>query len=219
MNTILFMLFCCAVLFCLTISSSAIAISSSGSPLERTSLRQSKQCPVNICFVLDGSGSISRRDFREQIYFSLDIVDVTALQKPIRYAATQYGSDNTPISGFSMDYEKFALIMDATKRAGGGSAVSDGIEFCRQQFRNYKDEINMILLFTDGRYNLGVDPLKFIDLVKKEYKNLNVYPVEVGFASKPFFSSFPSTSVYEVGDFIDILLLEEEIISLREKCV
>lgn len=75
----------------------------------------------------------------------------------------------------------------------------------------------MIILFTDRRHSSGVDPLKSIDMVKNAFKHLIIHPVKVGFVSETFFSNFPSSYVYEVTNFLDVLSFEEEIDSIREK--
>lgn len=213
MDSVLLKTFLIALFFCFAVSNSSKLSSSSGTFLRSTTVRQSKQCPVNICFVFDGSGSRSSSDFTDQHIFAGDLISLISAIGPIRWAATQYGSKNFPISAFTTSTYQFTNELYETERAGGLSAVSDGIAYCEQQFRDFKHDINVMFLFTDGRYNLGVDPFKYIDLVKKEFKHLKVLPVTFGFASFSSFSGFPS--VYEVDDFNSVLDADLEIESYQ----
>lgn len=217
MDAVLLKMLLLAFFFCLAASNSAKVTPSSGSSVKSRTLRQSKKCdtPLNVCFVLDGSGSISADIFRSQYQFAGDIITLLRDVNSPRWAATQYGSNNYPITGFTTDNDKIINRIIATQQAGGVSAVSDGIGYCEQLLRKYKADINVIFLFTDGRYNLGVDPWKYIDLVKNEYMHLKVFPVKVGFVSDSLFSVFPSTDVFEADDFLSAVDAELKIKSYR----
>lgn len=206
-------IFLISLFFCSAISNAAKISSPSRSNVKARTIRQSKKCAVNICFVLDGSGSVSQSEFKNQFYFSADVISFLVDISPIRWAATQYSSKNIPISSFTSDDLEFVQKLKYTKPAGGASAVSDGIAYCEQEFRSFKNDINVMFLFTDGRYNFGVDPLKYIDLVKKEYRHLKVFPVKTGFVNESFFSGF--STVYEVENFLDSLDAELQIETLR----
>lgn len=136
-----------------------------------------------------------------QFIFSADLIALLVDLNINNMAATKYASKNIPISAFTSNNGEFVRKLSDANPAGGASPVSDGMAYCEQQFKQIRNGINAILLYTDGRYNVGVGPLKNIDLVKNEYSHLEVFLVKVGNADDSFISGF--SSVFEVYNFLD----------------
>lgn len=213
MDGVFLKLFILSMFFCFTISNCAKLTSSSAINGKGRIVRQSQKCAVNVCFALDGSGSITQNEFSNQFHFSADTMAILRHVSSIRFGATQYASTNLPISALTFNDESVLIKLRDAQRAGGASAVSDGIAYCEQQFREFKNDINVIFLFTDGSYNRGVNPMKYIDLVKREYTHLKVFPVKVGTIDDAFFAGF--SPVFEVDSFLDALDASDEIESYQ----
>lgn len=146
------------------------------------SLYQS-DCRVNLCFVLDGSSSINLTEFRQQITMSLDILAELS-HAPIGVVATQYGSQNYPISPYTTDENAFFKVFRDAKPRGGLSrrdlsAVSDGIVYCEQQLRSRRNNANVIIVMNDGSYNRGFHPGRLANLIKREVGNYLFLAVKV----------------------------------------
>lgn len=115
----------------------------------------------------------------------------------VRWATTKYTSKNIPITQLTNDSYKASQGTTGIVPEEGHSAESDGIAFCEHQFRGYRDDVNVILLFTDGRYDRGVNPFKYIKLIEREYEALEVIPISFvpnpsKVARKPFYKRLVS---------------------------
>lgn len=142
------------------------------------SIHQSS-CRLNLCYVLDGSSSTNLTVFQEQLTFSLDIL-AEILLTPIGLAATQYGSQNFPISPYTIDENGFVAVFRKVKPRRGLTATSDGIIYCEQQLRSKRNNANVIIVMSDGSYNRGVNPGKIVELIQQETGNYLFLAVKVG---------------------------------------
>lgn len=183
------------------------------SPNKMTRLRQKIRavggCNINICFAIDGSGSISKQEFQNEINFVLDTVSVL-VDNPVEFAATQYATSNYEISPLTADDESFILDVNGTKRFGGYSFVVGGVNYCFSQLRRRPDEANHIVLLGDGLSNIGASAVKRADLFRYLGGTLSV--VGAGFPDNDILLKIAGGNkdlVYEVSDFLDVLSLEE----------
>lgn len=167
-------------------------------------------CKLNLCFVLDGSGS-SIRFFRSQLTFSLDIL-AEILLTPIGLVATQYGSKNHPISAYTTNENGFVSVFRDSKPQNGLSAVSDGIIYCEQEMRTKRTEANVIIVMTDGLYNRGVNPGKLADLIRQT-GNYLFLAVKVGsLKNNGILTAIGRKNVFEINpsDTVKAILAIEE---------
>ena len=130
---------------------------------------QSASCLTNVCFVLDGSNTLTPADFELQG----DFVAVTSAVLPIvtpniALAATQVagGDDDDddeddddddddaliPISNFTTSVDSFLLDVDTSQFANAQrSTLAPGITFCQQQFAQKLGQATKIVVLTDGQ--------------------------------------------------------------------
>lgn len=174
----------------------------------RQKLRAVGGCNANICFAIDGSGSISLKEFRNEVNFVLDTVSVL-VDNAIEFAATQYATSNYEIFPLTVDDESFILAINNTQHVGGFSFVAGGVNYCFSQLWRRRGEANHIVLLGDGRSNIGASAIGRADLFRKVGGSLSV--VGAGFEDNEVLLKIAGGNedlVYEVSDFLDILSLE-----------
>lgn len=140
-----------------TLKSSARVLTARTSTLE--SLRKSLMvsgCDVNICFAIDGSGSINAAAFQTQ----KDFVDVTAEVikniPGVSFALVQYATQSTVVTPLTSSFTKFSNDLEALEQAGGSTNLGGGINDCIFQLplRN-SGEANKMVVLGDGFGNVG----------------------------------------------------------------
>lgn len=126
-------------------------------------IKENGGCNVNLCFALDGSGSISFDEYELEKNFVLQVV-VALAGNPREVAAVQYGLDNLPISPLTDDISQFLLAVNADLRASAPvTFIAGGIAYCQRQLRNMDNDANKIVVIGDGRSNFGGNPVPLAD--------------------------------------------------------
>lgn len=172
-------------------------------------------CSANVCFAIDGSGSISREEFDNQRNFVLDIVSVIADDqvtgdRATEVAAVQYATSNNPITPLTTDIASFNLRVNSVQQVGGASFVVGGINYCFSQLFRRSGEANKIVLLGDGRSNIGSSAVDRADLFRTV--NGSVCTVGAGFPDNSELLAISGDDpdlVFEVDSFFDVLALEK----------
>lgn len=169
-------------------------------------------CPKcsNICFAIDGSGSINRTEFINERNFVLDVTSVIGVDEPVEFAAVQYSTGNSPISPLTPNTAAFTLDINAIKQLGGQSFVTGGVNYCFSQLARRRGEANKIVILGDGRSNIGSSAITRADLFRSIGGDVCV--VGAGFADDAELLAIAgndSDRVFEVDSFLDVLALEK----------
>ena len=118
-------------------------------------------CNANVCFALTGSSRLTAGNFGNQQRFVLAMGDILA-SNPAEFAAAQFGLITRPLVNLTPNRFEFteaiagAEFVDEDFTRAGGAVL-----WCSNQLRFRPDEANKIVLFTDGRDNLGGSPAFF----------------------------------------------------------
>lgn len=114
--------------------------------------KQVEDCNANVCFAIDGSGSINATEFEAQQFFVQDLVSVLVNdENDVEVAAVQFGFRSSVISRLTADLEQFTLALFDAPQRGGGTALRKGIKACAWQLRRVRREPIKMVLLGDGR--------------------------------------------------------------------
>lgn len=124
-------------------------------------------CTANVCFAIDGSGSIKADEFQNE----KDFVDETVYVIEVfnsRVAATQYSDKNYPISSLTSDFTTFNAAVQGATQVGRTTSISAGIDYCAEQLRNYPGEANKVVVLGDGLENVDQEGITAADNVRSD---------------------------------------------------
>jgi len=97
-------------------------------------------CNVKMCFALDGSGSISRAEYRLQQEFVQIIAAVASVDGAASFSAVQYGLRNVGISSLTSDIGDFITSVGTSElEKAPRTFVAAGLGFCIQEVRSSND--------------------------------------------------------------------------------
>lgn len=117
-------------------------------------IKKAGGCNANVCFAIDGSKSISTKEFGVEKRFVQDVVSVLT-GFPVEVAAVQFSTSTYPIQKLTVDDEQFILKVENTKQIPGRSFIGGGLNFCYKELRRRKDESMTVVLLSDGQNNVG----------------------------------------------------------------
>lgn len=121
-------------------------------------------CNINVCFAIDGSGSLGQNGFDAEKQFIFDIEAIIAVDGPVGLAATQFGATNSPIIQFTSNLREFHNAVSRARFLNDGSTnISEGISFCVAELRKSTSGPKKIVVLTDGQANTGDDPAAVAD--------------------------------------------------------
>jgi len=166
-------------------------------------------CNANVCFAIDGSGSISTAEFNNQKNFVLDLVSVLAVDEAAEVAACQYASSVSPIQPLTVDTAKFNLAVDRANQVSGQSFVVGGVNYCFSQLWRRRGEANKIVLLGDGRSNIGSSAVQRADLFREQ--GGSVCAVGAGFKDDRELLRIAGGNknlVFQTDSFLDVLTLQ-----------
>lgn len=115
-------------------------------------------CDINLCFALDGSGSITSAEYLAQKRFVDFIVAITLTPEPGNYAGVQYHTHVTPISFLTKNRPAFLSAVKSSQRNGGGTNMAGGLGFCIFQLLPRPEDANKVIILGDGFDNTGFNP-------------------------------------------------------------
>eukprot|EP00177_Eucheuma_denticulatum_P003635 GFKZ01006591.1.p1 GENE.GFKZ01006591.1~~GFKZ01006591.1.p1 ORF type:complete len:227 (-),score=31.62 GFKZ01006591.1:188-868(-) len=165
-------------------------------------------CNANICFAIDGSGSIPGQAFINERNFVLDVVAVLA-DNPIEVAAVQYATSVRTISGLTPDLASFNLAVNSERQLGGASFVVGGISACFSSLIRRRGEALKIVLLGDAGSNIGSSAPRRADLFRRV--GGEVCAVAAGRANDRELLRIAGgdpNAVFDVDSFLDVLDLE-----------
>ncbi|KAI0559988.1 chitin-binding protein [Gracilaria domingensis] len=185
------------------------------SPGRRERLRQLIEaaggCNANVCFAIDGSGSISSEEFDLEKAFVLDVVSVLT-DNPVEVAAVQFSTSTFPIQALTPDVEQFNLRVQATNQIRGASFVAGGVNYCVGQLIRRPGESNKVVLLSDGRSNIGGSASRAAD----EFRAFGGSVCAVGAGDRSAQELLEIVGgdedlLFEVDNFLDVFALEDTI--------
>lgn len=112
-------------------------------------------CNPNVCFALDGSGSVGSDDYAAQKEFVELAAVLIGIDKSAHFAAVQYTQTLTEISPLTSEQVSFLNRVTSSRGLGGGTFVAAGLAYCVRQLRRRTEDANKIVLLGDGRNNFG----------------------------------------------------------------
>lgn len=175
----------------------------------RRKIQAAGGCNVNVCFAIDGSGSISRQAFTNEKDFVLDVVSVI-VDNPVELGAVQYASSVSTITDLTPDDAKFnELIQFRTPQLGGLSFVVGGINACFSQLSRRRGEALKLVLLGDGRSNIGSSAVRRANQFRRF--GGEVCTVGAGFKDDRELLAIAGgdpDKVFEVDSFDNVLQLE-----------
>ena len=136
-------------------------------------------CKVNLCYALDGSGSITLNEYGIQKDLIKLVSVIAALDVSANYSAVQYGLRNIGISPFGNDISKFLSDVDASISARAPRTfIAAGIASCARFLSGKGDGANAVVVLGDGRSNFATDGL--MDVVDQA-TDVELFAVGIGF--------------------------------------
>ena len=173
-------------------------------------------CNPNICFALDGSGSISSADYRAQKDFVELVSAIISVDPNAAYAAVQYGLRNVAISDLTSDANAFLLDVDRSHLAGAPRTfIAAGLGFCISELRPRTEDANKIVLLGDGRSNFGGNPVPVARQFLPPRGTGSICAVGVGFQNTKVLQDIvggdrnkvlPVDGYFELIDILDVLV-------------
>ena len=124
-------------------------------------------CNANLCFAIDGSGSMSDEEFTNQKNFVLDVASIIGVDEVAEFAAVQYSTSTSKITPLTVDNAEFIEKVLHAKQRKGKSFVTGGINYCFSQLWRRPFDANKIVLLGDGKANVGSSAVRRADLFRK----------------------------------------------------
>ena len=149
-----------------------------------TSTRQ-QRCSIGICFAIDGSNSISERDFERQNFLVRKITR-NVPNSSARFAAMQYGRSSLTISELTADGSFVRRETRGTQQLLSGSTfLSAGLNFCFSELFDIvrKRPVcsrSFIVLMGNGNDDIGANPVERARLFESEVEGGEVVAVRFG---------------------------------------
>jgi len=173
-------------------------------------------CNPNLCFALDGSGSISEADFTSQKDFVQLVAAIVGVDTDAAFAAVQYGLRNIGISSLTNDVDQFLLDVDASELEGAPRTfVAAGLGFCINELRPRTEDANKIVLLGDGRSNFGGNPVPIAKTFREPTGDGAICAVAVGFTDLSVLNGITgsSTRVLNIDGYFELLDILDQVVT------
>lgn len=131
----------------------------------REVIRKSGGCKGNVCFAIDGSGSINTTEWSNEKSFINDVMSVLS-DFEVRAAATQYAASNFPIQQLTEDFTMFNSALQATNQKRGSTNIQTGMEYCKNQLSTRIFESRVVVVLGDGFENQNDDSADEATLIR-----------------------------------------------------
>eukprot|EP00737_Agarophyton_chilense_P001014 gb/GEZJ01001126.1/.p1 GENE.gb/GEZJ01001126.1/~~gb/GEZJ01001126.1/.p1 ORF type:complete len:244 (-),score=39.76 gb/GEZJ01001126.1/:609-1340(-) len=186
---------------------------------EAIQIAVNSNCDPNICFAIDGSGSISEDEFQLQLDFVKIIAGVVSLDPGSQYAAIQYALRPQFMSRLTENVEQFLLDVQSTLQIRSPRTfIAPGLAGCMRQLNKVKGEANKIILMGDGRSTFDsrdppLDPPSIAQVFLAEPNNA-ISAVAVSFPNTEMLEAITGTPdrVFMVADWFSVLDVIEELV-------
>lgn len=175
----------CALFAMLSFTNAAESLSTSTKNTPGCTLSAIYQsgCTANICFAIDGSGSVSNEEFENATIFTQAVSNTLAFFQDTEYSAVKFGVRAIPLS-FLTGAQTFNEIMEyatpVTGRNRWATSVGSGIVACNALLAERKGEPNKIVVMTDGRNNFGGNPVKNANIFRRKDPNGRISAIGIG---------------------------------------
>ena len=174
------------------------------------------ECRVNVCFAIDGSGSIGNSGFTQATDFATDVMSLLVGIANIRFGAVQYASRFYEISRISDNRETVFAAVSNAKPKGTSTSVAAGIDGCSYVLAHSQTEVPIIVLIGDGRNNSGYDPVQAADMFRQQHRNGKIHAVGVGNSDTSLLQAIADKKqIFTVADYLEVTFLIEESVSSR----
>lgn len=179
-------------------------------------------CDPNICFALDGSRSISWREYQLQKDF-VNIVAATISTDPEgTYAAVQYGTRNRRISPSTSNIETFLRAVKRSRSKRSDAAfITGGLNFCIRQLKRsiFDGEPKKIVLIGDGDTRFGArepprDPASIIARWLRKDSSHSVCGVGVKFSDLSKWEAIVGDPehVFHASEWLELIYVLEDLV-------
>eukprot|EP00178_Gracilaria_changii_P000089 TRINITY_DN1007_c0_g1_i1.p1 TRINITY_DN1007_c0_g1~~TRINITY_DN1007_c0_g1_i1.p1 ORF type:complete len:265 (+),score=40.73 TRINITY_DN1007_c0_g1_i1:302-1096(+) len=166
-------------------------------------------CNLNVCFAIDGSGSISSDAFTNERNFVLDVVSVI-VDNPVELGAVQYATSVSTITDLTPDDSTFNVLIENEQQLRGQSFVVGGLNACFSQLARRPGEAQKIVLLGDGESNIGSSAVRRANDFRRFGGSVCV--VAAGNADEDILLQIAggdSDKLFQVDSFLDVLELEK----------
>lgn len=126
----------------------------------REKLAANGGCRANVCFAVDGNGSISSSEFSNEKMFVKEVAYV--IGSDARLAATQYDNENHPIFHLENDMHAFINAVEITDQEGGATNIATAINWCGSQLSEVPGQPSKVVVLGDGFHNAVLDPVSAV---------------------------------------------------------
>lgn len=187
-------------------------------------IRGVDSCDPNVCFAIDGSASMGKKDFELQKQFVAIIAAIVGAEDGAQFAAVQYGLSNKKIRNLRGNADNFLLLLERAKFAKARRTfIGAGLAYCVSQLGRRRGEPSKIVILGDGRSSYGdvdglLGPGAIADAFRGRSPANRVCTVAVGFSDTSLFEEIADDedSVLEVGDWPRVLNILRELV--RDIC-
>lgn len=135
-------------------------------------------CDINLCFAIDGSGSVTPAQFQKQKDFVDLIVNIITTDEPGNYCAVQYGTSLRAISPLTKKKGKFIRKLHKSKQVGGLSNIAGALGYTGFQLRPRTEDANKLVILGDGFDSIGFRPRKISTRILSE--GIDICAIAVG---------------------------------------
>lgn len=148
------------------------------------------RCAPNLCFALDGSGSIGFDNFELQKEFVLLITAIVGAEQDSTFSATQYGGLNIPISTPD-DAEDFIVKLEASQyQSVPLTFLNAGLLYCTTVLKRFQGAPAKLIVLGDGGATFGrefgfLSGRKIAENFRNRHPGNGVCAVTVGYEGKP----------------------------------
>ncbi|PXF44452.1 Collagen alpha-5(VI) chain [Gracilariopsis chorda] len=228
---ILFFALCAAAFATVTTTSADRRIDELDTPLTKGTANEAEvqlalqiaektRCDPNICFAVDGSGSMDVTEFQLEKDFTNLVAAVVAYDEQARFAAVQYGLRPKFISRLTEDADAFLEAVHYTESLNAPRTfIAPGLAGCIRQFYYLKGEPKHIVLLGDGRSNFDskLPPLDPVSIAQAFLANPNntISAVGVGFdADDTMLTNIAGgeENVFNVGQWLEVTTVLAELV-------
>lgn len=141
--------------------------------------------PVDIAFLIDGSGSISSSDFSLMKLFARELAtNFTISSEAANFAVIQFSDRSQNLFGLSGDKEKVVTGIAGMTQMKSSTNMDDGLETTLKVLQSSKRSVTqVVIMFTDGEPDRGNNPVAVAQKLKDA--DIEIYTVGVGSGVNP----------------------------------
>lgn len=141
--------------------------------------------PVDIAFLIDGSGSISSSDFSLMKQFARELAtNFTISSEDANFAVIQFSDRSQNLFGLSSDKETIVRGIASMNQMKSSTNMDDGLETTLKVLQGSKRTVTqVVIMFTDGEPDRGNNPVAVAEKLKNA--DIEIYTVGVGSGVNP----------------------------------